>query len=56
MTTLVRIAITLLLALLVSSCISFGEGKRGNGVIAEETRKVTENFTEYQPQKDLMFL
>lgn len=53
MTTLVRIAITLLLALLVSSCISFGEGKRGNGVIAEETRKVTENFTEISASEGL---
>lgn len=53
MTTLVRIAITLLLALLVSSCISFGNGKRGNGVVAEETRKVNEDFTEISASEGL---
>ncbi len=48
MTTLAKIAIAILLALFTSSCafdISFGEGKRGNGQIVEESREVTEDFT-----------
>jgi hypothetical protein len=55
MTTLVRIAIGLVLALFASSCINmnFGDGKRGNGVVAEETRKVTEKFTEISAAEGL---
>ena len=48
MTTLARMAIAALLALFTSSCafdISFGEGKRGNGQVVEESRKVTDEFT-----------
>ncbi|MEK6155511.1 head GIN domain-containing protein [Flavobacteriaceae bacterium 3-367] len=48
MTTLARITIAFLLALILSSCafdINFGEGKKGNGVVAQETREVTEEFT-----------
>ena len=48
MTTLARIAIAALLALFSSSCafdISFGEGKRGNGQVVEESREVSEEFT-----------
>lgn len=48
MTTLARIAIAALLALFTSSCafdISFGEGKRGNGQVVEESRKITDEFT-----------
>ncbi len=48
MTTLARIAIALLLALFASSCImdvNLGNGKKGNGEIVEENRKVTEEFT-----------
>lgn len=48
MTTLARIAIAFLLAIFASSCkmdINFGNGKRGNGQVVEETRKVTEDFT-----------
>ena len=48
MTTLARIAIAALLALFTSSCafdISFGEGKRGNGQVVEESREVTDGFT-----------
>ena len=48
MTTLARIAIAFLLALFATSCkmdINFGNGKRGNGQVVEETRKVTEDFT-----------
>ncbi|MEX0313062.1 MAG: head GIN domain-containing protein [Allomuricauda sp.] len=48
MTTLARIAIAFLLALFASSCImdvNFGNGKKGNGEVVEESRKVTEDFT-----------
>ncbi len=48
MTTLARLAIGILLALLTSSCaftMNWGEGKRGNGEVVEESRKVTEDFT-----------
>ena len=55
MTTLVRIAIGLVLALFASSCvnINFGNGKKGNGVVAEETRKITEDFTEISAAEGL---
>ncbi len=47
MTTLARIAIAALMALFFSSCnINFGRGKMGNGVVAKETRTVSENFSE----------
>lgn len=48
MTTLARIAIAVLMALFASSCnfdISFGDGKKGNGEVVEETRNITEEFT-----------
>ncbi|MEX0287975.1 MAG: head GIN domain-containing protein [Flavobacteriaceae bacterium] len=48
MTTLARITIGLIMAIFLSSCafdISFGDGKKGNGVIAEDRREVTEEFT-----------
>lgn len=48
MTTLARIAIAFILAIFASSCImdvNFGNGKKGNGEIVEESRKVTEDFT-----------
>ncbi|MEH6512927.1 head GIN domain-containing protein [Maribacter arcticus] len=51
MTTLVRITIALVLALLLTSCgfdINFGDfgsGEKGNGVVVEETREITEEFT-----------
>nr|WP_299343030.1 head GIN domain-containing protein [Allomuricauda sp.] len=48
MTTLARIAIAVLLAIFASSCnfdINFGTGKKGNGVVVEETRNVPEDFT-----------
>ena len=47
MTTLSRITFTLLLGLLATSCnfdINMGPGKKGNGVIANDTRSITENF------------
>lgn len=56
MTTLARIIITLLLALFMSSCafdMSFGDGKRGNGEIAEDQREVTEEFTVVSAQEGL---
>tara|TARA_R110002049_G_scaffold14471_1_gene61080 strand:+ start:2247 stop:2972 length:726 start_codon:yes stop_codon:yes gene_type:complete len=48
MTTLARITITLILAILFSSCgfdINFGNGKKGNGIVDEESRTVTSDFT-----------
>ncbi len=48
MTTLARITIGLLMALIFSSCgfdINFGHGKQGNGVVAQDTREITEEFT-----------
>jgi len=48
MTTLARIAVALLMSIFMTSCnmdINFGNGIKGNGVIAEESRKVTEDFT-----------
>ena len=56
MTTLARIIITLLLALFMSSCVfdmSFGDGKTGNGEIAEDMREVTEEFTVVSAQEGL---
>lgn len=48
MTTLAKIAIALLMALFMSSCafdINFGQGKHGNGVVTEDSRNVSEEFT-----------
>ena len=48
MTTLARIAIAVIMALFLSSCVfdmNWGAGKRGNGIIAEDRREVTEEFT-----------
>lgn len=48
MTTLVRMAIAALLALFMNSCafdVSWGDGKRGNGEVVEENRRITEDFT-----------
>ncbi|SHI80715.1 Putative auto-transporter adhesin, head GIN domain [Arenibacter nanhaiticus] len=48
MTTLARILISLIIAILISSCgfdLNFGAGKKGNGIITEERRPVQENFT-----------
>ncbi|MFS4467958.1 head GIN domain-containing protein [Maribacter sp. 2210JD10-5] len=51
MTTLVKVSIAMLLALFLSSCGfdinlgDFGSGKKGNGVVVEENRKVTGDFT-----------
>ncbi|WP_437373242.1 head GIN domain-containing protein [Maribacter litoralis] len=56
MTTLVRITVALILALLLSSCrfdINFGSGQAGNGVVVEETREITEEFTEVSASEGL---
>lgn len=48
MTTLAKFAIAVLMALFLSSCVfdmGFGEGKRGNGVVAKDDRQVTQDFT-----------
>lgn len=51
MTTLVKITITLALAILLSSCgfdVNFGDfssGKKGNGIVTTDTRTVTEDFS-----------
>lgn len=48
MTTLARITIAFILALFLSSCafdINFGEGKKGNGIVVEDSRNVSEEFT-----------
>lgn len=48
MTTLVKILVALFLALFVSSCafdINFGDGKKGNGIVVEESRNLSEDFT-----------
>ncbi|MCM4173365.1 DUF2807 domain-containing protein [Arenibacter sp. TNZ] len=48
MTTLARITITLILAILFSSCgfdINFGNGKKGNGIVEEDHRSITSDFT-----------
>lgn len=47
MTTLARITIALILALLFSSCgfdIDFGSGEKGNGMVREENRTVNGDF------------
>ncbi|MBT8234631.1 MAG: DUF2807 domain-containing protein [Bacteroidia bacterium] len=56
MTTLARIIIGLSLALFVSSCafdMSFGDGKKGNGEIAEDQREVSEEFSVISAQEGL---
>lgn len=48
MATLARITIGIILALLASSCMldmNWGSGKKGNGVVVEETRSITGDFT-----------
>ncbi|MBS9464191.1 DUF2807 domain-containing protein [Flagellimonas sp. 389] len=48
MTTLAKIAIALLVSIFATSCnfdINFGDGKKGNGEVVEESRNVSEDFT-----------
>jgi len=59
MTTLARITIAFLLALILSSCgfdINFGDfgpGIKGNGVVVEENREITDDFTEISASEGL---
>jgi formylmethanofuran dehydrogenase subunit C len=59
MTTLVRISIALALVLFLSSCGfdinigDFGTGKKGNGTVVEENRKITADFTEVHASEGL---
>ncbi|MEM7486848.1 MAG: head GIN domain-containing protein [Bacteroidota bacterium] len=48
MTTLAKIAIAALFSIFATSCnfdINFGDGKKGNGEVVEESRNVSEDFT-----------
>ncbi len=48
MTTLARITIALIMALIMSSCafdVNFGAGKKGNGEVVKDKREVNEDFT-----------
>jgi len=60
MTTLVRIAIALLMSLFLSSCGfdiqigDFGSGKKGNGKVVTDTRSVSEDFTKVSASEGLM--
>ncbi len=60
MTTLVKIAIAVLISLFLSSCGfdiqigNFGTGKKGNGVVVNDTRSVTEDFTKVSASEGLM--
>ena len=59
MTTLARITIALVLAIFLSSCGfdinlgNFGSGKTGNGVVVDETRKITNEFTKISASEGL---
>ncbi|WP_185781071.1 head GIN domain-containing protein [Croceivirga lutea] len=56
MTTLARIAVAIIMSLFASSCmfdVNFGSGKQGNGQVTEETRTVTEDFTEVYASEGL---
>lgn len=57
MTTLARIAVAILMAILMSSCnldINLGNGKKGNGILAQESRKVTNDFTVVSASEGIM--
>ena len=57
MTAIARLGIGLLLIIFSSSCafdINLGEGKKGNGVIAEENREITEEFTVVSASEGIM--
>ncbi len=48
MTTLARLTIAMILAFLASSCmldVNWGSGVKGNGVVVEESRPISEEFT-----------
>ncbi len=52
MTTIIRIVIALLMSLFLTSCEfdinlgNFGSGKKGNGKVVNDSRKITQKFTE----------
>ncbi len=60
MTTIVRIAIALLMSIFLSSCGfdiqigDFGTGKKGNGKIVTDSRKITEDFTKVSASEGLI--
>jgi hypothetical protein len=60
MTTLVKIAIAVVLSLFISSCGfdiqigDFGTGEKGNGVVTTDTRSVSEDFTKVSASEGLM--
>ena len=63
MTTLVKITIALILTMFLSSCgldirindfDGWNSGKRGNGTIATETRRISEEFTQVSASEGLM--
>ncbi len=59
MTTLVKIAIALIIALFLSSCGfdiqigDFGSGEKGNGNVVTETRPITQDFTKISAAEGL---
>jgi hypothetical protein len=56
MTTLARITIAVLIALFLSSCgfdINLGPGKKGNGIVAKDNRKITGEFTSVSASEGL---
>ncbi len=56
MTTIVKILISIVLALFVSSCVfngNFSNGKKGNGLVIEDTRETPEEFTEVSAAEGL---
>ena len=56
MTTLARIAIAIVMSLFASSCmfdVNFGPGKKGNGQVVEESREVSDDFTEVSAAEGL---
>lgn len=60
MTTIVRIAIALLMSIFLSSCGfdiqigDFGTGEKGNGNVVTDTRKITEDFTKVSAAEGLI--
>ncbi len=60
MTTIVKIAIALLMSIFLTSCGfdvqigGFGSGERGNGNVVTDTRSISEDFTEVSASEGLM--
>ena len=56
MTTLARIAIAIIMSIFASSCMfdaNFGAGKTGNGQVVEDSREITDEFTEVYASEGL---